>query len=248
VTGRLGCQTTARVRDGVPDFARRHVDRLQRDAPRLGLAAPEADQILEAFHQLGRAVFADREGIVRLEVRPATDGRPHLIGRARGFGDSPAVWRAVIAPFVHPGPGTRSGIKLTEHPCWARGRAHATEHGVDEVGLADADGHLVEGARSALLIVDAAGTVSYPDPALGGVASIGLAVLTDRIPELAARRIPVGSLPGAREVLAVNAVRGVCAVLAVDDREVADGTPGPVARRLAAVFDAAIQEESRSAR
>jgi len=232
----------------VPDFPRRHVDRLQRDAPRLGLAAPEAEQILEAFRRLGRAVFADREGIVRLDVRPAPDGRARLVGRARGLGDTPAAWRAVVAPFVHSGCGAHAGIKLTEHACWSRGRAHATEHGVDEVLLADGAGDLVEGARSALLVVDEAGTLAYPDPALGGVASIGLAVLTDRVPELAACRIPVGSLSAAREVMAVNAVRGVRAVVAVDGRAVADGAPGPVARRLAAIFDAAIQEESRSAR
>lgn len=234
----------------MPDFPLRHVERLQRDAPRLGLAAPEAERILEAFARLGRRAFGDREGIVRLELRPAdaNTGRAHLIGRARDLGDSPAAWRAIVAPFPHPGGGSHAGIKLTEHPCWTRGRASATEHGVDEALLADRAARLVEGARSALLVVDAAGAIAYPDADLGGVASIGLAVLIDRVPELTPRPIPVDSLRWAREVIAVNAVRGVRAVVAIDGRRVGDGGPGPVARRLAALFDAAIQAESRSAR
>ncbi len=243
-----GCQTTARVRDGVADFVERHIARLHRDCARVGLTAPDADRVVEVFRTLGRAAFAAGEGVIRLELRPRPAGDTVSIAIPRPLGDDAPIWRATLAPFNHPGPGQHPGVKLTDHAIWARARAHALDRALDEALLGDEGGQLVEGARSATLVVRSDGSLAFPDPDLGGVASIGLAVLSDHAQGLEARRIAVGSLRGAREVIAVNSVRGVRPIVSIDGFAVGDGRPGPVARRLAAVFDAAVQEESRSSR
>lgn len=236
------------MRGGAADLPGRHVARLQRDGALLGWAPPEADRILEAFRRLGEAVFGEGEGIIRVELRPDDAGRASVIARARSLGDEAPCWRGTLAPFVHPGRGAHPGVKHTEHPIWSRGRAHAADLGLDEALLCDEKRQLVEGARSALIVVLGDGTVAFADPALGGVASIGLAVLLEHASGLVARRIPVDAVQGAREVIAVNAVRGVRPIVAIDGREVGEGGPGPTAHRLAAAFDRAVQEESRSAR
>jgi branched-subunit amino acid aminotransferase/4-amino-4-deoxychorismate lyase len=239
------------VRWGEADFPARHIARLQRDAALIGSEPPEVDRILEAFSVLGRAVFGEgqeTEGVIRLELRPDEVGRSMLIARARPLGADAPIWRGTLAPFVHPGGGAHPGVKHTERPVWTRGRAHATDLGLDEALLCDETDQLVEGARSALIVDLGDGALAFPDPALGGVASIGLAVLREHAGGLEPRCIPVGALREAREVIAVNAVRGVRPIVAIDGTDVGDGRAGPAARRLASAFDAALQEESRSSR
>ena len=62
--------TTALVCNGKALHEQQHVRRLQRDATAIGLAPPDAEQILEALAVLGRDTFGGDTGIVRIEVRP----------------------------------------------------------------------------------------------------------------------------------------------------------------------------------
>jgi len=251
VTGR-GCCTTARVAAGLATFAERHVARLRRDAAALDLAPPDADAVVGAFRTLGRAVFGEAVGVVRLQVVPGGGrrgtGTSRLVGTARPLGPEPGTWRAVRASCPHPGPAPAPGAKLAARPAWDEARDRARACGVDEALLCDADGRLVEGARSNVLLVDAAGRARFPDPALGAVAGIGLAVLRDATDDLAPGHLGATNVRSARELVAVNAVRGVRPIVALDDAPVGDGGPGPVARRLAAAFEAAAQAESRPSR
>jgi len=226
----------------------RHADRLARDARLLGLAAPDGETVRRAMSELARDVFGDGDGIVRVKVCAGEAGGSHLLATTRPLGDEPSTWRAVVARFPHPGPGDHPGAKLSERLAWTRARALCEERGVDETLLFDDGGRLVEGARTNLVVVAADGRTIFPDPALGAVAGIGLAVIADAISATTPGELRAEDLSSAREVVAVNAVRGPRPIVRIDGAPVADGRPGPVARRLGAAFAAALQDDLRSAR
>lgn len=245
---RAGCHTTTRVMDGSPAFADRHVDRLRRDATSIGLPSPDPDEVRSALFELARAAFPAGPGIVRIKACAAGSDRVCLVGTARPLGDSSDAWQADVAPFPHPGPGEHPGTKLTERPVWTRARAMLAERGVDEVLLFDRAGQLVEGARSNLVVVSATGQPIHPDASLGAVAGIGLAVLTECVSELVPGPLRADDLERAREVIAVNAVRGPRAIVRLDARPVGDGRPGAFARMMSARFETQLQRSLRSTR
>ena len=62
------------------------------------------------------------------------------------------------------------------------------------------------------------------------------------------RRVTLGELASADEVLLSSSVRGVLPVTRLGGRTVGDGRPGPVTRRLHALFEAAADAEAERAR
>ena len=114
------------------------------------------------------------------------------------------------------------------------GRAEVHEGRYDEVLLFDEDGLLVEGCHSNFLVVTEAGDVVTPDLALGGVEGLGLSIVRENHPEIGFARLRAEDLDSARELMSVNAVRGVVPIVELDDRAIGDGEPGPWAARLGA--------------
>ena len=132
-----------------------------------------------------------------------------------------------------------SGAKVTNHLLFALAGDCARARGVEEALLCDRQGYLIEGSRSNLILVGGDGVPTAPDPSRGGVAGVGLAVLRERAPEIRERHLGPADLRAAHELLAVNAVRGPRAIVALDGQPIGNGQPGPVYRRLRALFDAA---------
>jgi branched-subunit amino acid aminotransferase/4-amino-4-deoxychorismate lyase len=112
----------------------------------------------------------------------------------------------------------------------------AREAGADEALLLDASGWLVEGARSAIIVVSARGEARTPPLARGAVAGVARAIALERVSGLAERDIERSELGAAAEIVAVNAVRGALPITRLDGRAVGDGLPGPWSRRLAAAL------------
>lgn len=206
----------------------------------MGLPEPCEDEIAQAFASLGEAEFGEGAGVVRLKACLGSEGTLALVAQARGLGIEPPAWKASLAPFPHPGPGDHPGAKLSHRPALARARALCGTSGSDEVLLLDSDGHLVEGARSSLIVVDAEGAFATPAARLGGVTSIALAVARARsaAPIASQSHLDRQSLAGARELIALNAVRGAIPVTEFAGRPVGDGHPGPGCRSLQAYLDA----------
>lgn len=226
------CYSTARVTNGVPHLQRQHVERIQRDAVRLGLESVDSDVILEAFRALGREAFGGADGIVRVRVLRSPEGRVRVCADSRPIGDERDAWCGIAAPFPHTGPDSFSGVKLMNRDLYARAHDYTAIAGVDETLLFNADGLLVEGARSNILIVNDAGELIGPDLALGAVRGIAHEVLRERVPELETRPVRVHDVCDAREVIATNAVRGARPITQLGHISIADGQPGPWARRL----------------
>jgi branched-subunit amino acid aminotransferase/4-amino-4-deoxychorismate lyase len=235
-----GAYTSARIDAGHARFAARHATRLARSARALGIGEIDPALVLRAFDELGRAAFGDGAGVVRLQASRDAHGDPHLVGVPRALGEDRESWSALVVRLPGPtGAAASAGAKVSSRLAIALASDAAARAGADEALLVDAAGRLVEGARTNAIVVDADGRLSTPPLALGAVAGIAREVLLERVPELGERVVLEPELRGAREIIAVNAVRGARAVVRVDDFSVGDGAPGPWARLLDAELEGA---------
>ncbi len=232
------CYTTARISAGRALHGSKHGERLAEDAVRLGLEPPPAPSVLEAFAALGRAEFGEGSGIVRLQAVRDESDRTVLIGIPRPLGEEPPAWSAIRASAMHMGPRRWGGAKTAPVDVYEVARREAACAGVDEALLFDAAGRLVEGARSNVLIVLGGDRVFAPPLALGGVAGLARRVLFARCPELREREVLHEDLAAARELIAINAVRGATAITRLDGAPIADGKPGKWAGALDALYRA----------
>jgi branched-subunit amino acid aminotransferase/4-amino-4-deoxychorismate lyase len=214
----------------------RHVARIVRDAVLLGLGALEPEAVRAALLGLARRAFPDAEGVIRLEARAGDGGTPVLLETTRPLGPEPATWRAVLAREPHPGASPWSRAKSNARAAYERALAEAAADGADEALLADVGGFLVEGARTSLVVVLGSGALVTPPLARGAQAGIARALLLERVAELAEADVPLPELAAARELIAVNAVRGPRAIVALGGCLVGDGAAGPWAVRLTEVF------------
>jgi branched-chain amino acid aminotransferase len=232
-----GCYTSVRIARGLPRFEARHVRRLERGARALHLPPPDPRHVRAALTELARAALPEGEGIVRLQLSRDGCGRSHLVGVPRGLGADPPEWSAVTAPLCHPGPLLAGGHKLTNRLVLALASDAARDAGVDEALLFDGAGRLVEASRSNLIVLDAAGRLVTPPLERGAVAGIAREVALERVKELRCRDVSAADLRAAREVVAVNAVRGARPITRLDGREIGSGA-GAACDRLASALEA----------
>ena len=240
---RLGSYTTARVTRGRVERVERHAGRLRRDAARLGLPQPERVEIERVFLEAAEQAFGRGQGIVRVEWSHLPGEPPELTVITRPLGDRGDRWRAATSEAIHPGPGERANTKHVDVEAYDRGRAEVHQGHVDEVLLFDESGLLVEGCHSNLLVVTGSGDVMTPDLALGGVEGLGLSIVRENHPEIGSARLRRADLDAARELMSVNAIRGVVPIVELDGRRVGhgngegEGAPGPWARKLGAPLE-----------
>jgi len=227
-----GCYTSARVTRGEVRFEARHTERLVRDARAIGLHGIDPQGVSSALRQLAAAAFSEDEGIVRLQASRDAAGAVHLVGVARALGDDRPEWRAIRAPQVHDGGVVAGGPKLAGRLVLALAWEAARAAGAQEALLFDREGYLVEGSRSNLIVCRADGALVTPPLARGAVAGIARAILLARMRELREADVVAGELPKAREIIAVNAVRGARPIVTLDTQSVGEG-PRPLLARLA---------------
>ena len=233
---RLGSYTTARVSAGRIERLERHAGRLRRDAERLGLPIPSRGEIEGVFLAAAQKAFGLGDGIIRVEWSHLPGSEPELIPTARAIGPVPSEWSAVSSSATHPGPGLRANTKCVYLGAYDVGRMEIREADFDEVLLFDADGYLVEGAQSNFIVVTKDGQVVMPDPALGPVEGLGLAIVRESFPDVRFAKLSIEDVQSAREFMSVNAVRGVVPILELNGSTIGSGEIGPWARRLATPF------------
>jgi branched-subunit amino acid aminotransferase/4-amino-4-deoxychorismate lyase len=227
-----GCYTSARVRAGEVRFEARHVQRLLRDARALELGEVDANAARRALRELAEAAFRGGDGVVRLQASHDAAGRIRLVATARALGDDPREWTAIRAAQRHDGGVVPGGPKLTNRLALALAADAARRAGAQEALLFDGAGRLVEGARTNVIVVTERGDLLTPPLARGGVAGIARAIALERIPQLREGDVVASDLFGAREIVAVNAVRGARSIAALDGRPIG-GPERPVHARLA---------------
>jgi len=221
-----------RVRAGQPRLADRHAQRLRRSARTLRIGELDEASLLRAFDELAVAAFGDGDGVLRFQASRGGDDRIHIVGVPRPLGPERPEWSAIVAPFSHEGFTPYGGCKVSSRLFHALAFEAARDAGADEAVLLDGSGRLVEGSRSNLFVVGAAGELATPPLARGAVDGIARGLILERIAAVAEIDIAGTELADARELIAVNAVRGARPITALDGRRVAGGRPGPWAARL----------------
>ena len=241
----VGCYTTARVHAGrsetqpCADWETQHVERLHRDIETLGLGRLRPEWIPRAFRELAAAAFGTGEGIVRLDAHAGTNGDVHVTGTPREIGSNPAAWKACLSSIRHRGAHAWSRVKLCADPDLAQARTERSQTEADEALLLDAAGYLIEGTRTNLIVISASGDALTPDLDRGGVQGIAYDLVCERIPEVRRRNIPVQHLRSARELIAINSVRGARAIVELDGIPIGTGRPGPWAERITKTLSSA---------
>jgi branched-subunit amino acid aminotransferase/4-amino-4-deoxychorismate lyase len=217
-------------------FAERHAARLAWGARQLRLGPLDEALVRRALDELAEAAFGAGHGIVRLQASRDGEGRLHLVGVPRPLGPEPAEWSAIVVQPPHDGGGLAPGLKVSSRLTMALAGDAARGARADEALLVDPAGWLVEGTRSNIVVVPEGAGPATPPLDRGAVAGIARSLVLERVPEIAERDVSAAELIGAREIVAINTVRGARPITRLEDAPVGDGRPGPWAARLAAAL------------
>jgi branched-chain amino acid aminotransferase len=235
--------------------ARDHLDRLERSARRIGLKAPPRAEIESAIAATiaaaGNAETRVRvmltRGVGKLDLDPASCDDCRLVVIAFPLGPpTPEMFEKGVAVAIVSiarnspraiDPAVKSGNYLNN--VLALGEARRTSGAYEAILCAD-DGSVAEGSTSNVFAV-VRGQIWTPGEEVGILDGITRA----KVIELARgagvtvveRRIQPDELRGADEAFLTSATRGVLPITTIDGRPVGAGVPGPVTRRLMALYD-----------
>ena len=243
-----GVFETAKVVGGVPFALTRHLDRLARSAA--GLALPSPDEAL-VRSAVAETLAANAEHLGEtLRLRITVTGGTSPLGSERGDAGTTLVvalapatrWppsaKVVVVPWVRNERAPSAGVKTTSYADNVVALAHAKAAGGSEALFANTVGDLCEGTGTNVFVVRD-GVVSTPPLSSGCLAGVTRALLLEWA-DVVEEDLPIGVLTEADEVFVTSSTRDVQGVHAVGDQTgehtVPGGAPGPVTRRLAAVF------------
>jgi branched-chain amino acid aminotransferase len=237
-----------------------HLDRLERSASRIGLPLPERAHIQRAVIQTleaaGNAESRVRVIVTRgtggIDLDPGSAGTPELVvivgprnGPTADMYDKGVAVEIVAVTRNHPGaidPAVKSGNYLNNVLALGEARRRSGAH---EAILCAVGGSVAEGASSNVFEV-VAGEVRTPALSVGildGITRSKVLALC-RASGLPAREVeflPPDELRGADEVFLTSAVRELLPVTRVDGRVIGGGAPGPITRRLRALYQQAAE-------
>jgi branched-chain amino acid aminotransferase len=235
--------------------ARDHLVRLERSAERIGLRAPPRAEIERAITETVAAagnpetrvrVILTR-GVGKLDLDPASADDTRLVVIAFPLGaPTPEMFEKGVAVAIVSiarnspraiDPAVKSGNYLNNVLALGEARRRCQAY---EAILCGGDGSVAEGSTSNVFVV-IGGEVRTPPPEVGILDGITRAKVIDLcraagIP-FAERRLSPDELRGADEAFLTSATRGVLPITTIDERPVGAGAPGPVTRRLMALYD-----------
>lgn len=227
-----------------------HLARLERSLGEIGIPMPAAkERILEIQIELVRR-NALCEGVVYLQV---TRG---VADRDFNYADSmePCLVGFTQAKTLVGTPAGRDGVAVdvTGDPRWARrdiktvmllgqvlAKKNARNKGFHEVWFVE-DGHVTEGASSTAFIINEQGAViTRPNShsVLPGCTRRALEkIAEDEGVKIEERAFTIEEACAAKEAFLTSASSLVTPIVKIADRMIADGKPGPVTRRLQAIY------------
>ncbi len=245
---------------GVPLFLSEHLDRLQRSAASVELTPPPRAEIEAATLATLAAANQDPaqgESNLRIIVTrgegeqgldPALAGAPRLVVIVREVAlPAPELYLTGAKLAVvrrRKDAGRDHSVKSSNYLENLLALAEAKRDGAHEAVMLDGEGRVAEGTTSNLFLVKA-GRVVTPDVGVGLLPGITRAEVMD-----AARgdgivveesRPRPADLVAADELFLTSSVRGVLPVTRLEaggEHRIGDGRPGPVTRRLMALYDA----------
>ena len=239
---------TLRVYGGRPFRLYDHLERMRASADRLGIGWPDGfeglvDQALDAA--------GAPDAVLRLYLTPGREGsgRPRALAlvstlpddlesrRSRGIALISLLGLRADVPWL------LGGVKSTSYATNMAAEAEARRRGADDAVFVRDDGVVLEGPVTNVWWRRGR-TLYTPSLDLGILAGITRAVLIETAPALGYDVVEgafqLDALLGAEEAFTTSSVREVMPAVALDDRPMGDGKPGPAARELqAALFELA---------
>src|SRR6187551_3016864 len=237
-------------------FATRdHLDRLERSARRIGLRVPPraeieaaiAETVAAAGNPETRVRVMLTRGVGKLDLDPASCDDCRLVVIAFPLGaPTPAMFETGVAVAIVSvtrnspraiDPAVKSGNYLNN--VLALGEARRTSGAYEAILCAD-DGSVAEGSTSNVFAV-VRGELWTPGSDVGILDGITRA----KVLELARgagvtvieRRMMPDDLRSAEEAFLTSATRGVLPISTIDGHPIGSGRPGPVTKRLMALYD-----------
>jgi D-alanine transaminase len=233
--------------------AKGHFERLWRSLGELRIPAPMSEAALRIVMAQTVRQSRVRQGSVYVQINRGVAPRDHAFPNP-----APAPSVIVVAKPVDFAVGearAAAGVKVLTQPDnrWGRcdiktvgllpnvlAKQAAREVGAYEAWLVDDLGFVTEGASTNAWIVDEDGTLRTRDTnanILRGITRHQLLDIAEREGiEVSQRPFTVEDAKRAREAFITAASTFVMPVVAVDGAKIGDGTPGPVAKRLRALY------------
>jgi branched-chain amino acid aminotransferase group I len=251
-----GLFETIRAYDGTPFMLPQHIARMAASARELDIPMPDADNIARTVERLiERNELGDAYVRITLsrgthtgQLAPDAPGRPTLLIEARELRHRPpdAYERGAVVvtcSFSHDAASKIRRHKTTSYLPSILAKQEAARHGADEGLLADADGHVAEGATSNVFCVRDGRPLTPPLsmnilPGVTRKTVIGLAA--DAGLNVAEERFTVAEFRSADEAFITNSLVEIMPVRSVDGRDLGR-VPGPITSRLARAYRALVE-------
>ena len=245
-----GIYEVAAVIDGRLVDSASHLARLERSTGAIGIALPLSLAEIEAAQKELVARNALTEGLVYLQITrgadatrdflPSPDIQPTLVmfTQAKPFLDVPAVRNGIVVVTMPDLRWARRDIKSVGLLAQAMAKRAAAEAGAQEAWMVE-DGFVTEGASSTAFIVTQEGIVTrpYSQAVLAGCTGAALTALAEESGIAIIRRpFTIAEALAAREAFITSASTLCQSVVRIDGQPIGDGTPGPVAMRLRALY------------
>ena len=238
-----GVFETVKVAGGAPFALTRHLRRLATSAERLGLPAPDLDELAAGAHE----VLARSGHPQAARMRITVTGGNGPLGSQRGNAPLTTVialaeandWggpcAVVTVPWTRNERGAMTGIKTTSYGENVLALAHAKERGASEAIFGNTRGNLCEGTGTNVFLVTG-GELVTPPLSAGCLAVITRALVLEWCGGTE-RDVPVSALASASEAFLTSSTRDVQAIASVDGVAL-PAAPGPVTGKAAQVFAA----------
>jgi branched-chain amino acid aminotransferase len=247
-----------RTFDGRPFGLEPHLDRMEHSANELQMKLPPRELIKRAIDDTVRA-SAETNAYIRIIVTrgageialdPAAADQPRLIVIVKQVSLPPAaaydegvevaiVGRSRSSPAA-PGQTVDPSVKSGNYLVSVLAVAEARRRGAYEAILCDGVGRITEGGSSNFFIVRGSRVATPPLSAglLEGITRRSVIALL-RVAGVAVDEVPLWpvDLRGADEAFLTSSVRGVVPVTRVEGHPLGDGRPGPMTRRVMALYD-----------
>lgn len=240
-----------------------HLDRAVTGADALGFDPGPREQLVEAVTRTAAAnleALQGRDSALRLTVSSGavdpdspfpgtTTGPPTVVVTSHRLTDDTAAWRdgwrAVTVSLVRELPH----VKALSYALALTAKRQARAAGAQEALLVTEAGQVLEGSGSNLFAV-LDGRVVTPPLESGLLAGVTRAVVLEVAAQLeldvAQRPLTLEELHRADEAFLTATTREVVPLVAVDDRPVGPGVPGPTTFRIHAGYRAAVEAERSS--
>jgi D-alanine transaminase len=253
-----GVYEVCEIRDGALIDETRHLARLERSLAALAIKAPISFVALRFVMRTVVARNRVRDGMIYIQASRGVARRDHgfpepatipglvvtakAIDRRLGEARAARGVRVISAPDLR---WARPDIKSLQLLPNVLAKQAARERGAYEAWLLDAQGAITEGASTNAWIVTAAGALvtRQADQAIlrGVTRATLLALLAAEGLDFEERAFTLDEAYGAREAFLTSAVNIVMPVVAIDDRVIGDGRPGPLALSLRDRFHAFVE-------